>query len=352
MSDEQEIIFEQKGQLGVITLNRPKALNALTHEMAIALDEKLQAWAADDSIQAALIKGTGEKAFCAGGDIVKLYNEGKAGGDYPYRFYHDEYLCNARVKHFPKPYIAFIDGIVMGGGVGVSVHGSHRIATERTLFAMPESGIGLFPDVGGTYFLPRCPGELGMYLGLTGARLKAADTVYAGVANAYIQSANLEGLEQALATMQFSGDPHRDVDQLISVYAEDPGPAPVAEQMAAINKHFAGDSVDAILSSLDSDDSDWAAKTAQGLRSKSPTSMKVTVRQIREGAKRDFDDCMKLEWRMVNRIIKGVDFYEGTRAVVIDKDQAPVWSPASLDDVSEEDIETYFAPLESGDLDL
>ncbi|MCG8490670.1 MAG: enoyl-CoA hydratase/isomerase family protein [Sneathiellales bacterium] len=352
MSEDQEILFEQKGQLGVITLNRPKALNALTHEMAIALDQKLVDWASDESVQAVLIKGTGEKAFCAGGDIVKLYNEGKAGGDYPFRFYHDEYLCNARVKHFPKPYIAFIDGIVMGGGVGVSVHGSHRIATERTLFAMPESGIGLFPDVGGTYFLPRCPGELGMYLGLTGARLKAADTVYAGVANAYINSANLDGLEQSLSSMQFSADPHGDVDQMIAVFAEDPGVAPIAENRTAIDRHFAHNSVDDILASLEEDGSDWALKNAASLRAKSPTSMKVTCRQIREGADKNFDECMKLEWRMVNRIIKGVDFYEGTRAVVIDKDQSPVWSPASLDEVSEEDVAQYFAPLEAGDLDL
>jgi len=352
MSEDQEILFEQKGQLGVITLNRPKALNALTHEMAVALDKQLQVWGADDSIKAALIKGAGEKAFCAGGDIVKLYKEGKAGSDYPARFYHDEYICNARVKHFPKPYIAFIDGIVMGGGVGVSVHGSHRIATEKTLFAMPESGIGLFPDVGGTYFLPRCPGEIGMYLGLTGARLKGADSIYAGIANSYMQSVNLEGLEQSLSTMQFSADPYQDVSQLISVYAEDPGASGLAELQSLIDTHFSHSTIEEILASLDGDSGDWAAKTAKGLRSKSPTSMKVTCQQIRVGAEFEFDDCMKLEWRLVNRIIKGVDFYEGTRAVVIDKDQSPVWVPDTLDQVSTEDVDAYFAPLDTGDLDL
>ncbi|WP_415237036.1 enoyl-CoA hydratase/isomerase family protein [Sneathiella sp.] len=352
MSVDQEIYFEQKGQLGVILLNRPKALNALTHEMAIALHTKLDDWAADNTVQAVLIKGAGEKAFCAGGDIVKLYNEGKAGGDYPYRFYEDEYKCNAAIKHFPKPYIAFMDGIVMGGGVGVSVHGSHCIATERTLFAMPESGIGLFPDVGGTYFLPRCPGEIGMYLGLTGARLKAADTVYAGVASTYVQSVNLDGLEQSLASMQFSKDPHGDIDQLIAVYAEQTETPPLEEYRAKIDKHFSADSVEGILASLDEAGDEWAVKTAAGLRSKSPTSMKVTCRQIRSGASKTFDDCMKLEWRMVNRIIKGHDFYEGTRAVVIDKDQKPVWSPATLEDVKDEDIDSYFTPLAAGDLDI
>ena len=352
MSDEQEILFEQKNQLGVITLNRPKALNALTHEMALALTAKLNDWAVDDSIKAVLIKGAGEKAFCAGGDVVKLYNEGKAGGDYPYKFYHDEYVGNATVKHFPKPYVAFVDGIVMGGGVGVSVHGSHRVATEKTMFAMPETGIGLFPDVGGTYFLPRCPGELGMYLGLTGARLKGADAVYAGVASHYIQSMDLDGIENALASMTFSADPNGDIDQMLDVYAAPMDELPTKALQGAIDKHFAFDSVDEILASLDGDDSEWAAKTAKGLRAKSPTSMKVSCQQLRAGATKSFDDCMKQEWRMVNRIIQGVDFYEGVRALLIDKDQSPTWTPASLDDVSQSGVDAYFAPLENGDLDI
>ncbi len=352
MSESNEIIFEQKNQLGVITLNRPKALNALTHEMAIALTDQLNAWAKDDGIKAVLIKGAGEKAFCAGGDVVKLYQEGKAGGDYPYKFYHDEYVGNATIKHFPKPYVAFVDGIVMGGGVGVSVHGSHRIATEKTMFAMPESGIGLFPDVGGTYFLPRCPGELGMYLGLTGARLKGGDVVYAGVATHYMNSQDLEGLENSLASMTFSADPLGDIDQMINVFLGDPGESKIKAEMADINRHFAHDTVEDILESLDADGGEWAVKVAAGLRAKSPTSMKIAARQIREGAKLSFDDCMKLEWRMVNRIIKGKDFYEGVRALLIDKDQNPSWNPANLDDVSQADIDAYFAPLENGDLKI
>lgn len=352
MTEEQEIIFEKKGELGVVTLNRPKALNALTHEMAIALDAKLIEWADDASISAVLIKGTGEKAFCAGGDIVKLYNEGKAGGDYPKHFYHDEYVCNARVKHFPKPYIAFIDGIVMGGGVGVSVHGSHRIATEKTMFAMPETGIGLFPDVGGTFFLPRCPGKIGMYLGMTGDRLKAADSIYAGIATSYVSSADLEALENSLASMSFSDNPHQDIDQLIAVYAGDAGEAKLASIADKINQHFAHETAETVFASLAGDEDEWAQKTLKGLKGKSPTSMKLTMRQIMEGAKSEFDECMKLEWRMVNRIIKGVDFYEGTRALLIDKDQSPKWSPATLEEVSPEDIDAYFQPLEAGELDI
>ncbi|GLQ06459.1 enoyl-CoA hydratase/isomerase family protein [Sneathiella chinensis] len=349
---EQEIIFEIRGQMGVITLNRPKALNALTHEMAVALDAQLVEWADDPAVQAVLVKGAGEKAFCAGGDIVRLYNEGKSGGDYPYQFYRDEYVCNARVKHFPKPYIAFLDGIVMGGGVGVSVHGSHRIATEKTLFAMPETGIGLFPDVGGTYFLPRCPGEVGMYLGLTGDRLKAADTVYAEITTGFVASENLQALENALVSMEFSGNSFVQVNQLIKAYEEDPGEAPLQVLQAQIDAHFSKGSVEDILTSLEAAGDAWAMRVAASLKSKSPTALKLAFRQLREGAKAEFDECMQMEWRMVNRVIKGTEFYEGTRAVLIDRDQSPKWNPATLEDVHEADIDAYFAPLEVGELDI
>lgn len=352
MSAEQEIIFEIKGQLGVITLNRPKALNALTHEMTIALEQKLRDWGGDDAVAAVLIKGAGDKAFCAGGDVVQLYNEGKAGGDYPYRFYHDEYVCNAAVKHFPKPYIAFIDGIVMGGGVGISVHGSHRIATEKTLFAMPETGIGLFPDVGGSYFLPRCPGEIGMYLGLTGDRLKAADAIYAGVATSFVSSEDLDAVEATLSSMVFSRDPYTDVDQVISVYMGDPGTASLSELQLMIDRHFSNETVEEIISGLDQEEDEWVVHTVKGLRTKSPTSLKLTFRQIREGAHKNFDDCMKQEWRMVNRVVKGADFYEGVRALLIDKDRNPSWTPVKLEKVSDADIAVYFEPLDTGDLKI
>jgi len=240
----------------------------------------------------------------------------------------------------------------MGGGVGVSVHGSHRIATERTMFAMPESGIGLFPDVGGTYFLPRCPGEVGMYLGLTGNRLKAADTLYAGIANVFVNSADLDGLEAALVSMTFSSDPHNDINQLIAVYSGDAGAAKLMADQGKIDQHFGFDTVEEIFASLAADDGDWASKTLATLQTKSPTSLKVICAQIRKGASLTIDDSMKLEWRMVNRVIKGVDFYEGTRAVLIDKDQSPAWSPATLEEISKEDVDAYFLPLEAGDLDI
>ncbi len=342
MSSEREIIFEQKNSVGVITLNRPKALNALTHEMCIALDQQLVRWADDDSIALVLIKGAGEKAFCAGGDIVKLYKEGTTGGDYPFQFYRDEYVCDARVKHFSKPYIALVDGIVMGGGVGVSVHGSHRIATERTLFAMPETGIGLFPDVGGSYFLPRCPGKVGFYLGLTGARLKAADCLYAGIATHYVPSEKLQALESEIVNSSISNSQSDHIDTIVSRYTETLEGGSLVAHRQEIDQHFAGDDIQQIIGSLENDTSEWAKRTLDTLLQKSPTSLHVTVRQLTTGAKLDFNACMQMEWAMVNQIIKGVDFYEGTRAVVIDKDQNPKWKPAEVKDVSKQVIDEYF----------
>ncbi|MAZ01600.1 MAG: enoyl-CoA hydratase [Sneathiella sp.] len=350
MNTEEEILFEVTGAIGLVTLNRPKALNALTHEMCLALKAKLEEWEADAKVKAVLVEGAGDRAFCAGGDIVKLYNEGRSGGDYPYNFYRDEYLLNLAVRHFTKPYIALMDGIVMGGGVGVSVHGSHRIATERTLFAMPESGIGLFPDVGGTYFLPRCPGESGMYLGLTGARLTADDSIFIGIADAYVESEKLAALKEALISATYSENIHREIDEIVFKFSTHPGDAPIVERLNQIGRHFRQASVAAIVESLRGDPDPWCAKTAEALLSKSPTSMKLTFEQLRRGAKLDFDDCMRLEFRMVNRVIQGVDFYEGTRAVVIDKDQSPKWNPATLEEVSDAEIEAYFAPLPNGEL--
>ncbi|WP_416899242.1 MAG: enoyl-CoA hydratase/isomerase family protein [Minwuia sp.] len=345
---DDEIVFGREGGLGTVLLNRPKALNALTHEMCVALDKQLRDWATDGGIKAVLVKGAGEKAFCAGGDIRKLYDEGRAGGRYPYDFYHDEYITNALIHYFPKPYVSFLDGIVMGGGCGVSIPGSHRIATERVMFAMPETGIGLFPDVGGSFFLSRCPGRVGEYLALTGARLKAADCVHAGVADWHVPSDRLIELETALKDADLT-DFER-ASAVIATFAADPGEAPLAQMQTGIDRLFSGDSVEAILAALDDDGGEWAAKQASIIRAKSPTSSKIALRQVREGAKRDFHGCMQMEWRMVNRIIAGHDFYEGTRATVIDKDQAPKWQPPSLEQVSEADVDAYFAPLDDGDL--
>ena len=344
---DDEIVFGRAGGLGTILLNRPKALNALTHEMVVAMHPQIRDWAADDGVKAVLIQGAGEKAFCAGGDIRKLYDEGRAGGQYPYDFYHDEYLLNADIHYYPKPWISFLNGIVMGGGCGVSIPGSHRVATENVMFAMPETGIGLFPDVGGSFFLSRCPGRVGEYLALTGARLKAPDCLYAGVADHFVPAARLDELRTALEGTDGS---HERVSATIAGFVDDAGDAPLAEVREVIDRCFAAPTVEEIVAALDADGGEWATKQAATIRSKSPTSCKVALRQVREGASRDFRDCMIMEWRMVNRIIAGHDFYEGTRATVVDKDQSPKWNPPALEGVSDADVDAYFAPLEKGDL--
>jgi enoyl-CoA hydratase len=345
VSGAPEILFEQRGSLGLITLNRPKALNALTHDMCLKMKAQLDTWAADDAILSVAIQGAGDRAFCAGGDVRALYESGKAKTPYAAEFWHDEYILNAAIKHYPKPYVAFLKGIVMGGGVGVSVHGSHRIADETVMFAMPETGIGLIPDVGGSYFLPRIKGDIGMYMGLTGARLKTADCLYADLATHFVPSENTEGVLDKLAA---GATP----DDAISGLASDAGEAPLIEASGDIQRLFAGESVEAILSALDEDGSEWARKTEKLLRTKSPTSMKLTYRQIREGAKLDFDDCMRMEYRIVCRIIEKHDFFEGVRAVIVDKDGAPKWNPAELSAVSDADIDPYFASLNENELKL
>jgi enoyl-CoA hydratase len=350
---EDEIRFDRRGDLMVVTLNRPGALNALTLPMCRALDEGLRRWQADPAVGAVLIKGEGERAFCAGGDIRWLHGvlttEGVAAAC---RFYAVEYPMNARLHRLGKPWIALLDGIVMGGGVGISVHGSHRIVTERTLFAMPETGIGLFPDVGATFMLPRRPGALGCYLGLTGARLAAADCLHAGIGTAYVAADRLPALESALAGTSLRADPFATVDAVLAEFRTDPGPPPLLDLRARVDACFRQDSLAAVLAALRAEASGWGAGQAEELASKSPTSLAVTFRQLREGAGLDFDAAMRLEYRLVHRFMAGHDFREGVRALLIDKDRRPKWRPDRLDGVSDAMVDGYFAPLPGGDLAL
>jgi len=340
MSAGPDILFEKRGTLGLITLNRPGALNALNENMCLHMMRQLELWAHSEHVRVVAIRGAGEKAFCAGGDIRALYQGGQAGSSGVMRFYWHEYQLNTMIKEYPKPFVAFIDGIVMGGGVGVSVHGSQRIAGDRTLFAMPETGIGLIPDVGGTYFLPRLRGGLGNFLGLTGARLKAADCVYAGIATHYVPSQHHSDL---LHDLSASGDGN-DIGARYSVHRE---PAPLATLQQKIDRFFAGASVEDILTGLGAADEPWAQEMAKSLRSKSPTSLKLTFRQLRCGVTLSFRECMALEYRIISRIMQAHDFFEGVRAIVIDKDNAPHWKPARLEDVSDASVEAYFASLGS-----
>lgn len=338
-----EVLFERKGAAGLITLNRPQALNAVTLGMVRALTRQLREWRNDAAVTRIVVTAAGGKAFSAGGDIRALYDAGTSGRHAEMlAFYGEEYVLNTIIKHYPKPYVALIDGICMGGGVGVSVHGSHRVAGDRYLFAMPEVGIGFFPDVGATWFLPRLPGELGAYCALTGDRFGAADGVAAGIATHRVASSRFADLAEALCGAV-------PVDATLAAFAEAGGAAKLAPHRAAIDRLFAHDRIENILAALDADGSGFATRTAATIRTKSPTALKLALAQMREGAKLTFTGCMACEFRIVSRVIHGHDFYEGVRAVIVDKDNAPRWRPASLPEVSDAEVARHFAPLGSGE---
>ena len=341
---EEGIRFERHGRLGVVTLDRPKALNALTLGMVRALDPMLAQWAHDHSVDAVAIRGAGEKAFCAGGDVRAVYEAGRRGTDVlTYEFFFEEYRLNQRIHRYTKPYVALIDGIAMGGGLGLSVHGRYRVVTERTTMAMPETAIGLFPDVGGSWFLDRAPGRIGAYLALTGARIKAADALFAGLATHFVPAADLPALLDALT--------HTSPEAALHRFAGDPGPAPLAALKPRIDRAFAQPHVGAILDALGGE-GEWGAATAADLARKSPTSLKATLRLLNLNHRHDVEDCLKREFRLVQRFMAGHDFYEGIRAVLVDKDHAPAWQPARLEDVQDDAIDAMFAPLDTGELDF
>ncbi len=347
-----EIIFERRGAAGLVTLNRPQALNAVTHAMVRALRAQLDRWADDPAITRVVISAAGGRAFSAGGDIRALYDLGQAGRhDEALQFWRDEYPLNVAIKNFRKPYVALIDGIVMGGGVGVSVHGSHRVAGDRFQFAMPEVGIGFFPDVGATWFLARMPGELGTYCALTGERFGIADACAAGLATHRIASARFAALLDGLSGTV-------SVDAVLAAFAEPAGEGPIMARRAAIDRLFAGDRVEGILAALDREaasggaDAEWAGNTATTLRAKSPLGLKLALAQVRRGKSWDFETCMRAEFRIVSRVIHGHDFYEGVRAVIVDKDNKPRWQPATLADVSAAEVERHFAALGAEELVL
>ncbi len=336
-----DVICEKRGSAGLIRLNRPKALNALTLPMVHAIAQALDAWEHDPDVTRIVLDAEGEKAFCAGGDIRSIIELGKQGRkDIAVRFWADEYRLNTRIKFYPKPYLSLIDGIVMGGGVGITLHGSHRIAGDRWSFAMPEVGIGLFPDVGGGYALPRLPGQTGMWIALTGTRINRADALALGLATHGIASASMADLKAAL----IAGEA---IDAVLERFCLPHQTDPVPDNRTVIDHCFAGTSVPDVLARLEahSDDSDFAAQAAKTIRTKSPTSLAITFRQLRLGAELTFREVMKMEFRIVSRVLDGVDFYEGVRAAVIDKDQTPRWTPATLEQLDMEEIEAYFAPL-------
>ena len=340
-----EIVFDRRGTAGLVTLNRPQALNAVTLGMVRAFTRQLQEWRDDPAITRVVLTAAGGRAFSAGGDIRALYDAGTSGRhDEMLAFYSEEYVLNTTIKYYPKPYVALIDGIVMGGGVGLSVHGSHRVAGDRFSFAMPEVSIGFFPDVGATWFLPRLPDELGAYCALTGERLGADDGVAATVATHRVSSSRFADLADALCGAV-------SVDATLAAFAEPGGQMKLAPHRTAIDRLFKGNRVEDILAALDAAAADaaFAQATAATIRVKSPTSLKIALAQMRAGAKLSFQACMQTEFRIVSRVIHGHDFYEGVRAVIVDKDNAPQWRPAALAEVSDAEIERHFAPPPGGE---
>jgi len=352
MANSDEILFGREGGLATVTLNRPQALNAFTLDMYRRFDPMLRGWADDTRVKAVLIRGAGERAFCAGGDVRAIYEAGRGiSGDRSLTadFFREEYELIRHIHRFPKPYIAIIDGITMGGGAGVSVNGAYRVATERTMLAMPETGIGLFPDVGATRFLNLCPGRIGHYLGLTGARVGAADALYCGFATHFVPRDGVPALVAGLAGSD-------GVEEILAGFTADPGPAPIAARQPAIDRCFAGDTVEAILDALEREaadggpDAEWAAQTHAGLLPKSPTSLKLTLRQLIAGRGFAIEDALALEYRLTQHVMAGHDFYEGVRAGLVDKDQQPRWDPPTLAGVDEAMVDSYFAPLGEAEL--
>mgnify|MGYP001247244385 CR=1 FL=1 len=349
MDHSTDILCERQGAAGLVTLNRPRALNALNLGMVEEMTRALEAWAKDPTVTRVVVTGAGEKAFCAGGDIRHLTDLGREGRKAEaLSFWREEYRLNALIKDYPKPYVSLIDGIVMGGGVGVSLHGSHRVAGERYLFAMPEVGIGFFPDVGATYALPRLPGETGMYIALTGERIRRADAVLLGLVTHAVDSGRMGEVRETL----IAGTP---VEEALAAASADPGPAPLAAHRELIDSCFSAESVPAILRRLDEaagKGSDYAGSLAATIRTKSPTSLSIAYEQVRRGRSLDFVEAMRTEFRIVSRIIDGHDFYEGVRATLVDKDGAPHWRPATLGDLDPATVEGYFGTLGADELEI
>lgn len=352
-TEAAEVLLERRGCAGVITLNRPKLLNALSLNMIRQIYPQLKKWEQDPDTFLIIIKGAGEKAFCAGGDIKALSEAKKAGQTMSQDLFREEYILNNAIASCQKPYVALIDGITMGGGVGLSVHGQFRVATERSLFAMPETGIGLFPDVGGGYFLPRLQGKLGYFLALTGFRLKGRDVHRAGIATHFVDSEKLHVLEEELLALKSPSA--EDVAGVLESYhakskTDQDNSIIFEEHMDKINSCFSGNTVEQILENLRQDGSPFAMEQMKVMNKMSPTSLKITLRQLMEGSSKTLQEVLTMEYRLTQACMEGHDFHEGVRAVIIDKDQTPKWKPADLKDVTDEDLNRYFKSLGSRDL--
>ena len=338
--DDRELIVRRDGVAGFLTLNRPKAIHALTAAMDHAMTEALLAWADEPQVRAVIVDHSEGRGFCAGGDIAFLRNSALSdNGASGRKFFYEEYQLNHLMFTYAKPIVAFMDGITMGGGVGISQPASFRVATEHTRFAMPETGIGLFPDVGGGWYLARLKRRIGQFLALTGARLDGAECLWAGLATHYLPSARLDEAKQRIAR----GEP---VDQVLGQLGESPPDPRIAAHAEQIARHFHSDVLETILASLASDPGEWAQKELASLRTKSPQACKVALRQLAKAQRLDrFDDYMAMEYRIAARVLTLPDFAEGVRAVIVDKTSDPAWNPATPEGVTEAMIDAIFAAL-------
>jgi len=336
-----EVLVSTEGRVGRLSLNRPKALHALTLDMCHAMSAALTKWADDDAVEAVIVDHAEGRGFCAGGDIAFLRNSAlNDGGVSGRKFFHDEYQLNHQMFEYAKPIVAFMDGVTMGGGVGISQPAKFRVATENTRFAMPETGIGLFPDVGGGWYLSRLAGRLGQFLALTGARLDGTECLWAGLATHYLPADKL-----AEAKGRIAEHPDR-VAGILSEMSVTPPPARIEDNADKIAHHFKSDRLEEIIASLEADESEWAIKELATLHSKSPQTCKVALRQLAEAGRADsFADEMRTEYRIASRVLTRPDFAEGVRAVIVDKTGDPQWDPATPEGVSDALIDSIFAPL-------
>jgi enoyl-CoA hydratase len=347
---EPDLIARREGGAGIIRLNRPKAINAVTLEMFREIDQALDEFEADPAVGLILLEGAGERGLCAGGDIRALWESSKVAGDLGKILWREEYVLNARIKKFPKPYVAFMDGIVMGGGVGLSAHASHRVVTDRTKLAMPEVGLGFFPDVGGTWLLARAPGEVGTYFGLTGQTMNGPDAIHAGFADAVVPSAKLPALREALVNLG-AGVDSASVKAVIAGFATGETAGPVAAFRPQIDAWFAHGRMDDIMAALHRGGSELAQSTLKILNEKSPRGMVVTLKLLRLArASSTLEECLVREYRAALAVFASDDFREGVRAAVIDKDRNPKWSPSRIEDVTPDMIAPYFASLGADEL--
>lgn len=346
MSDDPQVLMERRGHLGHIILNRPKAINALTHGMVRQLQAALDVWRDDPAVRQVLLTGTGERGLCAGGDIVSLYQDAIEGnGGASAAFWADEYRLNAAIAEYPKPYVAIMDGIVLGGGIGVSAHASHRVVTERSKLGMPETGIGFVPDVGGTWLLSRAPGELGTFLGLSAGSVAAGDAITLGLADSFVPAESLAELAVALETM--------DADDAVARFAGPPPTSALAEQRGWIDAAFSADDVPEIQRRLRESGVGEARTAAEVIAAKSPTACAVTLESLRRArGLSSLREALQQEFRVSLRALQAPDFAEGVRAQVIDKDRNPAWQPATADGVVARAVAAYFENLGPRELDF